>query len=300
MNFIKQTNINFMKYKNLCYVISLAIILAGMISIISHHGIRYNIDFTGGLMLQVDLKGADISQVRQSLANAGYTDAEIQQVKGTENFIIKTVSSDNASTKVKAALKKDFPQATQGDYVIQEDEVGPKAGFDLRNQAVKAVLISVVFILIYIWFRFKFTWGIAAAISLFHDVIIIIGLLSLLNMDMSMNVLAALLTIVGYSINDTIVVFDRIREDLKIYRKDDEFTLFNRSINETLSRTIITGISTIMADGCLVLWGGPVIHDFALTLFLGLIIGTYSSVFIASAVVLDAVVIYRKRVPVKK
>jgi preprotein translocase subunit SecF len=299
MNLIKDTNINFMGYRKFCYILSLVILLVGIVSLVMHGGIRYNIDFTGGLLIQAELKNADVSQVRQSLANAGYTDAEIQQVKGTENFIIKTVSKDNASDKVKAALRKDFPEAAKGNFIIQEEEVGPKAGAELRSQALIAVLISVFFILLYIWFRFKFTWGIAAAISLFHDVIIVLGLLSVFNVEMSMNVLAAMLTIVGYSINDTIVVFDRIREDLKLYRKDDEFSLFNRAINETLSRTIITGISTILADVALMIWGGPVIHDFAFTLFIGLIIGTYSSVFIASAVVLDAVLVYRKKNPKK-
>jgi len=155
-------------------------------------------------------------------------------------------------------------------------------------------LIAIFFILIYIWIRFRFSWGISAAVSLFHDTIITIGILSILNVEIGMTVLAALLTVVGYSINDTIVIFDRIREDLKNFRKDDEFHVFNRSINSTLSRTIITSLTTLLADGALLIWGGPVIRDFALTLFVGILIGTYSSIFVAASLVHDTVIAYKK------
>ncbi|HOD54459.1 MAG TPA: protein translocase subunit SecF [Candidatus Cloacimonadota bacterium] len=295
MQLLKETHLDFMGIRKICYVISVALILIGMISIAVHKGIKYNIDFTGGLMLQVELKDAQVDQVRDALASVGFKDAEIQQLEDNNGgFIIKTKSTENAGQKIKQALKTSFPASTQGNFVIQEEEVGPKAGFELRNQAIRAVLIAIFFILIYIWIRFRFSWGISAAISLFHDTMITVGILSIMNVEIGMTVLAALLTVVGYSINDTIVVFDRIREDLKNFRKDDEYHVFNRSINSTLSRTIITSLTTLLADGALLIWGGPVIRDFALTLFVGILIGTYSSIFVAASLVLDTVIAYKK------
>ncbi len=297
MQFFKETHINFMGMRKIFYAISLAFILVGVISIIAHKGIKYNIDFTGGLMLQVELPNVQVNQVRETLSGIGFSEAEIQQVndENTNAFIIKTKSTENAGQKIKQALKSSFPESTKGNFVIQEEEVGPKAGFELRNQAIRAVLISIFFILIYIWIRFRFSWGIAAALALFHDTIITIGILSIFNIEIGMTVLAALLTMIGYSINDTIVVFDRIRESLKNYRKDDEFTVFNKSINDTLSRTTITSLTTLLATGALLFWGGHVIHDFAFTFFVSVLIGTYSSIFVAAALVLDTVIAFRKK-----
>ncbi|MCB5249944.1 MAG: protein translocase subunit SecF [Candidatus Cloacimonadales bacterium] len=297
MQLFKDTNFDFMGVRKICYFISIALILIGFISIAAHKGIKYNIDFTGGLMLQVELEGVKVEQLRTVLSDIGFKDAEIQQItnEDKEIFILKTVSTENAGDHIKEALRTTFPEATKGRFVIQEEEVGPKAGFELRNQAIKAVLIAIIFILIYIWIRFKFSWGISAAVALLHDTLLTIGMLSILNIEIGMTVLAALLTIVGYSINDTIVIFDRIRDDIKIYRKEDEYRIFNRSINSTLSRTAITSITTLVADLALLIWGGPVIRDFALTLLIGIIIGTYSSVFIASSLVLDTVVAYKNK-----
>lgn len=298
MQLLKDTNIDLMGIRKICYFISIALILIGFTSIAAHKGIKYNIDFTGGLMLQAELNGVKAEQLRVTLSDIGFKDAEIQQITddtNTDLFIIKTSSTENASEKIKKALKENFPESTKGNFIKQEEEVGPKAGFEMRNQAIRAVFISIFFILLYIWIRFKFSWGVSAAAALLHDTLITIGFLSILNVEIGMTVLAALLTIVGYSINDTIVIFDRIREDLKIYRKEDEYRIFNRSINSTLSRTAITSITTLLADLALLIWGGPVIRDFALTLFIGIIIGTYSSVFIASSLVLDTVVAYKNR-----
>ncbi len=295
MELLKNTNINFMGIRKVCYFISLAVIIVGIISIIMNGGLKYNIDFTGGLSLEVQLKGVDAQQLREVLKNNGFKDAEIQEIPDTDIFIVKAKSEERTGDKIINIIKQNFPQATSGDFIRSQEEVGPKAGFELRNQAIKAVLISILFILVYIWVRFRFSWGISAAISLFHDTIITLGVLSLMGKEIGMTVLAALLTIVGYSINDTIVVFDRIREDLKLYRKDDEFNVFNRSINSTLSRTIITSLTTLLADLSLLIWGGPVIRDFALTFFIGVFVGTYSSIFVASSIALDTVIAFRKK-----
>lgn len=295
MELLTKTNINFMGMRKVMYFLSLAVILIGLGSIVIKGGLKYNIDFTGGLSMELEMKGVDAQQIRQALDTNGIKDAEIQEIPGTDQFIIKAKSEERTGDKIISILKQNFPQATQGNFIRSQEEVGPKAGFELRNQAIKAVLISILFILVYIGIRFRFSWGIAAALALFHDTIITLGLLSIMGREIGMTVLAALLTIVGYSINDTIVVFDRIREDLKLYRKEDEFHVFNRSINSTLSRTIITALTTLLADLALLIWGSPVIRDFALTFFIGVLVGTYSSIFVASAIVLDTVIAFRKK-----
>jgi preprotein translocase subunit SecF len=303
MQIFENSNFDFMGKRKMCYAISAIIIVIGLISIMMNGGLKYNIDFEGGLSLEIAPHPIDknidyltVDQVRDALVKNNITDAEIQEFPVSKSFLIRTKSSTRIGDTIVEIIKAEFPEHTKGENLIRsQEEVGPRAGADLRKKAVNAVLISLLFILAYVWIRFKFTWGIAAALALFHDTLITLSILSLAGKEIGMTVLAALLTIVGYSINDTIVVFDRIREDLKIYRKDDEYHVFNRSINEILGRTAITSFTTLLADMALLIFGGQVIHDFAFTLLIGIIVGTYSSIFIATAFIMDTVIATKKR-----
>lgn len=303
MHLFENTNFDFMGKRKICYVISLIVILIGMVSIIINGGLKYHIDFTGGLSLEIaphpsnaNIPYLTVDQIREALNKNNISDAEIQELPISKSFLIKTKSEERIGDQIVEILKAEFPEHTKSENLIRsQEEVGPRAGTDLRKKAVNSVLISLLFILAYIWIRFRFTWGIAAGLALFHDTIITISILSLAGKEIGMTILAALLTIVGYSINDTIVVFDRIREDLKIYRKEDEYHVFNRSINEILSRTVITSFTTLLATIALLTFGAPVIHDFAFTLLIGVIVGTYSSIFIATAFIMDTVIATKKR-----
>jgi preprotein translocase SecF subunit len=295
-----------MKQRKLCYCISAAIILIGLISIAIHGGLKYTIDFTGGLALEiapVEANGTFISvtQVRETLIKSNIHDAEIQELPRTRSFLIKIKSEEMIGDRIVEALRADFPYHTANeDFIRSQEEVGPKAGADIRVKAVNAVLISLLCILIYIWFRFRFTWGFIAAFGLFHDTIIALGILSIVGKEIGMTVLAALLTIIGYSINNTIVLFDRIRENLKLYRKDSDYDVLNRSVNEVLNRTLVTSFTTILANVALMTFGGPVIFDFAFTFLIGIIAGTFSSIYIASGLILDIVIVIKRKREAKK
>jgi len=207
----------------------------------------------------------------------------------------KTSTSDvsaDTKTKILEIIKTNLPEYVKDkdmnrDVVEEIYEVGPKVGGELRTASMFAVLISLVLMIAYIWFRFEFTFGLMAILALFHDVFIIVGIFAITGKEITVQIIAALLTIVGYSINDTIVIFDRIREDLKIHRKDHMADVFNRSINNTLSRTIITAGTTLFTALALFFFGGTVLHDFAFAMSLGIFFGTYSSIFVASNLVID-------------
>ena len=205
------------------------------------------------------------------------------------------------SDKILEIIKKNFPQNIDPNtFIRMQQEIGPRIGEELKGKALLAIFWALVGIILYIWWRFEFTFGIAAVIALFHDVLITIGIFSITGKEMSLPVVAALLTIVGYSLNDTIVVFDRIREDLKKFRRESYVNVFNHSINETLSRTIITSLTTFVVVLSLYLFGGSVIHDFAFALLIGIIVGTYSSVFVASPIMVEHFNSRQKRIGNKR
>jgi len=302
MKFFGKTNIDFIGKRRIAFAISLIIILAGIVSLVINKGPKYSIDFTGGVAMELDLTpvkdGAEIVKVqdiRDALTNAGIEDAEIQEIKGSEGkqfILIKTQvvgdMKDKTSTKVVDVIKKQFPNNIDEETLIRlQEEVGPKIGDELKGKAILAIFWALMGIILYIWWRFEFSFGLAAVAALFHDVLITIGIFSIFGKEISLSIVAALLTIVGYSLNDTIVVFDRIREDLKLYRKESYGSVINHSINETLSRTIITSLTTFIVVLSLYLFGGTVIHDFAFALLVGVIVGTYSSIFVASPLMVE-------------
>ncbi len=307
MRILSNTHVPFVGIRKITYVISIILVLAGLIGLFTR-GLNWSIDFTSGVAAKVNLRALDssaspieIDELRSVLMDNGFPEAEIQHVGAEEasTFMIKLKSKESDSevssdtkTQIIEIIKANFPEHVQGrdinSEVIQEIyEVGPKVGGELRTQSLLAVAIALILMIVYIWFRFELTFGLMAIVALAHDVIIIVGTFALTGKEISVQIIAALLTIVGYSINDTIVIFDRIREDLKAKRKEPMADVINFSINETLSRTIITSVTTFITALMLYLFGGAVLHDFAFAICLGVIFGTYSSIFIASNLVLD-------------
>ena len=300
MQLFPNPNLNFMSKRMFYYFISGLFILIGLVVITINDGLKYNIDFSGGLALEIAPIEANgtiltVTNIRETLSRNGL-EVEIQELPNTHSFLIKAKSTGGVGDQIIDILKTEYPEHTASDTFIRaQDEVGPRAGADLRNKAVNAVLISLFFILLYIWVRFRFTWGFIGAFGLLHDVLVCLIVLTYMKMEIGMTVLAALLTVVGYSINNTIVIFDRIRENMKLYRKEDDLQIVNRSINETLNRTLLMIITTLIANICLIVFGGPVIFNFAFTFMVGTIAGTYSSMVLVTAIVLDTVLAIKRQ-----
>jgi len=295
MRFFKKTNIDFLKLRKVMYLSSSAVIFAGLISL-AIKGIDLGIDFRGGteLVLSFAVK-PEVSQVRAALGAVGLGQSEIKFFGGESDLLIRTTEQGEGTVvgdKIKQAISQAFPDKKF--VVLKEDKIGPKIGEELRRDALYAVSASFLVILLYVAVRFKFIYGVGAVVALVHDVLVALGVLSLLNgvipvlnLEITQEVVAAFLTLVGISVNDTVVVFDRIRENLKIYRSLSLAEVINKSLNDTLSRTIITQGTVLLALTTLLFAGGEVTRGFAFTLTVGTIAGTYSSIYIASAIVLD-------------
>jgi preprotein translocase SecF subunit len=275
--------------RKVAFIISACLIGIGLISLIAHGGPSFSIDFAGGTLLQIQFeRDLSVQQIRNSLDKIGWGDAEIQKFAQGREFLIRIKKQEVGTTvgdEIKQAFARDFPDNTF--EVRREEKVGPKIGEELKGKAVWAIIYAMLGILIYISWRFEFKFAVGAIAALFHDVLITVGIFSILNKEISLAIVAALLTIVGYSLNDTIVVFDRIREDLAIMRGKGYGDIINASINQTLSRTIITSFTTLVVVFCLFLLGGEVIRDFAFALMVGVVVGTYSSIFVASPILLE-------------
>jgi len=287
MEFFRDPKINFVGAMKPVFTISAILVVVAALSLIFHKGPRMSIDFTGGSILQVRVDPVtSANDIRTSLENQGLVGVQVQKFGAEDEFLITfpTVSADllDTSNDNLATLR----EALAGHEIElrREESVGPKIGSELRAAAANAIALSLFLIAIYIWFRFVFRYGIAAIVALVHDVTLTLGIFSLLDLEISLSVIAAFLTIIGYSLNDTIVVFDRIRENMRLRRKESYADVINRSINECLSRTMLTSLTTFAVTLTIYLFGGPVIHDFAFALCFGVIVGTYSSMFIASPV----------------
>jgi preprotein translocase subunit SecF len=289
MHWFKGAHFNFMAVRRKAMIVSVGLILVGLVSLIVHKGFNTSIDFAGGTLVEVGFGDfVPVADVRAVVSRAGFAGAEITRF-GSENDILIKVKqigdAAEAARKIEDALKEGFASHTVD--VRRVESVGPKIGSELKMAAFWAIVYSCAGIVAYVSWRFDFRMAIAAIIATLHDVLFTLGFFSLTAREISIPVIAALLTIVGYSLNDTIVVFDRIRENLQTRRREGFMPLVNQSVNETLSRTIITAVTTLFAVLVLILFGGPVIRDFALTLFVGITVGTYSSIFIASAVLVE-------------
>jgi len=289
MQFFKSTHIDFIGKRYKAAIASGILILISIISLIAHGGPEYGIDFKGGASLHVRFeKPISVGEIRGILSDVGQGNSEIKQLGMSPEFLIRIQESaaiGDLSDHLLTILAEKLPDNPY--ELLEKDTVGPKIGSELREAAIWAILASLGLILLYISWRFEFRFAVGAVIALFHDVIITLGIFSLLNLEISLTVVAAFLTIVGYSLNDTIVVFDRIRENLKIMRRESYEQIFNTSINQTLSRTILTSFTTLLVVVILFLFGGEVIHNFSFALLVGILIGTYSSVFVASPIVVE-------------
>jgi len=290
LQFLIGTNFPFMKYRRFAYMFSGAWILATIIWLVMHGGPRYSVDFTGGTLLQIRTSQAvQPDQVRHALDEAGYRGSELQQVVGDEHneFMIRlqAASGQDPFPAIQKAIQDRIPGTNV--ELRRTESVGPKVGSELRQKAIWAVLGSLGGILIYVGIRYEFKFAFGAVVAIFHDVIVTLGVLCFAGREVSLTVIAALLTIAGYSINDTIVVFDRIRERGKALRKEKHSRVMDIAVNETLSRTVITALTVFFTAVALLVWGGEVLRDFSLAMVVGVVFGTYSSVYVASGLALD-------------
>jgi preprotein translocase subunit SecF len=290
MELIGKTTIDFIGKRNISFVVSSIIALIGIIGIIqiARGAANMGIDFSGGTALQ--LKFAQpivIEQARDALAKHNMKEANLQEIKEGNKLLIKVGKSNVAVGKVADTIEEAFKKEMPGNSFIEESstEIGPSIGDKLRKDTLIAVAISMFGIILYIAWRFDFKFGVGAAVATIHDVLAMFAVFFLFNKEINLLFITAVLTIAGYSLTDTVVVFDRIRENMHKDLKGAMQTVFNRSINEVLSRTIVTSLTTFLAASSLFFLGGEVIHDFALALVIGIAVGTYSSVFVASPIV---------------
>ena len=284
------TNIGFMRQRRIGYMVSGALALATAVWLVVHGGPRYGVDFTGGTLIQIRTSRVlPADQVRSALDAGGLHGFELQQLAGENRneFMIRLRSAEEKDPfqAVQRAIQSRF--AGEAVELRRSEAVGPKVGGELRAKAIWAVLGSLAGILLYVGFRYEFKFALGAVVALFHDVFVTLGVLCLLNREVTLTVVAALLTIAGYSINDTIVVFDRIRERSKALRKEKHSRAMDVAVNETLSRTVITSLTVFLTALSLLIWGGEVLRDFSLAMVVGVGFGTYSSVYVASALALD-------------
>ena len=285
MRFFRNANYDFLSVRRRAYVVSAVLLLAGIGSLVLHGGPRYGVDFTGGTLLQVEFfEPTSVSDLRGVLASAGMENAQIQQLGDSNEFMIRTQDFEGIVDSVTGLLGETY--GADG-FTMSADAVGPKVGSELQRKAAIAILMSFALTLVYLAFRFEWRFGVAAIVATFHDIMLTFGFISLFNIEITLATVAAILTILGYSLNDTIVVFDRIRENLKKRRKDGYKDIVNSSINETLPRTVLTSGTTLATLLALFILGGTVVRPFALVLILGIVIGTYSSIFVASPVLLE-------------
>lgn len=289
MEFFKNPHINFVGAMKATFTISASLVVVSAVLMLIHGGPRLSIDFTGGSVLQVKFMPVpQVQDIRSALQAEGYEGAQVTEFGSADEFLITTPLPEETVKTLDAAqvLLNDLRSGLPGSEIElrREESVGPKIGGELRTAAANSIVAALALIVIYITFRFVFRYGIAAIMALVHDVTLTLGVFSLLNLEISLSIIAAFLTIIGYSLNDTIVVFDRIRENMKLRRKESYRAVINRSINECLSRTILTSVTTMMVALMLYFIGGPVIHDFAFALSFGVLVGTYSSMFIASPI----------------
>ena len=276
----QNTNIQFLKYKKITLSISIIFCLISFFSLFIN-GLNFGIDFKGGSLIEVKSdESINISDVRSKLSLLNFGDVQIQNFGSEKNILVRVESS---SSENNSSILSMITNELETFGEIQRTEVvGPKISSELIQKGILAIISAVGLMLFYIWIRFEWQFSLGAVLALVHDVIITIGIFSFFQIEFNLSIIAALLTIIGYSMNDTVVVYDRIRENLRKYKKQDLYDLINSSINQTLSRTVLTSFTTLLALFSLYIFGGQVIKGFTLAMIIGVFIGTYSSTFIAS------------------
>jgi preprotein translocase subunit SecF len=295
-------NVDWMRRRYIAYIISGVSVVVSIVSLALHGGPRYGVDFTGGTLVELRMTPPPaVDEVRAAIDQAGFERAEIQRVDRAGQFLIRLgISAEQVSPAplVTNALRASHPNAKI--ELLRVESVGPRVGAELRSNAIKAIFLALGLILIYVAIRYDWRYSMGAVAALFHDVFITLGAISIFNKEVDLNMVAALLTIAGFSINDTIVVFDRIRERRQALRRERPEKVMNMAINETLSRTVITGFTLVLTVLSLFFLGGDVLHDFSFALLVGIIYGTFSSVFVASALALETQLYLERTRPARK
>ena len=294
MRLFANAKYDFLSGRKIAYLITLALTIPGLLVVLVR-GLNYSVEFTGGTLMQVESqKAVDVGAVRGALAERGIEGAEIQTFGSDRELVIRArvakQGTDANDTQATAAALTQALDATlgAGSYtVLRTEAVGPKVGGELRQKALMAILLSFVAVLIYLAYRFEWRFGVAAIIATAHDILASIAFIGLIRLEVSLFVVAGLMTIIGYSLNDTIVIFDRIRENLHLRKREGFFEILNRSINETLPRTVFTGSTALGSLVALAVLGGEVVRPFALLMLFGVIVGTFSSIFIAAPALLE-------------
>jgi preprotein translocase subunit SecF len=283
----KELNFDFMKLRNVAMIFS-AVLLILSVASLAIKGLNLGLDFTGGTLLEVSYQQpADIKKIRSQLENSGFSDSLVQNFGSETEVLIRMAEAyrDTLGAEVLEALRSGSLSNGEVANTVElrrSEFVGGQVGEELRDQGGLALLMALFVVMLYVAFRFQFKFSVGAVFALFHDVVIILGLFSLFQWDFDLTVFAALLAVIGYSLNDTIVVADRIRENFRILRKGDAIEVINVSLNQTLGRTIMTSLTTALVLLALMFLGGELIHNFALGLFIGVIVGTYSSIYVAA------------------
>lgn len=279
----KDTNINFMKSKKTTYIISSVLLLLSVVSV-AVRGFNFGIDFSGGILMEIKSPEViDVDKLRNEISNLDIDDLNLQSIGEDGTEIVIRAQAANMDEKEQMQLINRIKQTLGTDYEYRRiDLVGPQVGEELKKDGIIASIIAVLAITIYVWFRFEWQFALGAIIGLMHDIVVTLGLLSFFGLDFSLTTIAAILTLAGYSVNDTVVTYDRIRENLHKFKRMDQTDLLNKSLNDILSRTFLTGLTTMFAALALLIWGGDTLHSFAFTIFWGVIVGTYSSIYVST------------------
>jgi len=296
-------NLDFMKFGNAAVIMSVVLSILSIVSL-STRGLNFGLDFTGGSLIEVSYPSVpSIADVRSNLALAGMQDAVVQTFGTASDIVVRIPprSEEESNADISTLVLTALQQGVEGEITVRRVEfVGPQVGDDLTEQGILAVLYSLVGIFIYVMFRFQWRFSVGAVVATIHDVIMCMGFVSLFQVEFDLTVVAAILAVIGYSLNDTIVVFDRIRENFPRMLKSQPHNVVNASINQTLARTLMMSLTTLLTLGALYVFGGQIINAFAFTLIVGVVVGTYSSIYVASTILLYLGVSKRDLLKVEK
>lgn len=285
----RKTHIDFMGKRKLAFIVSAVFIILSITSLVTR-GLNPGLDFTGGMLIEVSFPSAvEVAEVKANLKNADVTDAVVQQFGTASDIVVRVPprGAEESSAELSTVVLSALQQGVEGEVLMRRVEfVGPQVGDELTEQGILAVVYALIGIFLYVMVRFQWRFSVGAVTALVHDIIITMGVLSLVQVEFDLTVVAALLAVVGYSLNDTIVLFDRIRENFPRMRKSAPTEVVNTSVNETLSRTLMTSLTTLLVLTALFIFGGEIIHAFAFTLIIGVLVGTYSSIYVASTTLL--------------
>ena len=301
-SFISNTQFDFMsRYRSAVILSSILIVVA--LASIAIRGLNLGVDFTGGYTIEVGYdEAADLTSIRNALAVAELPDSQVQTFGTSTEVLIRMAPKEGyTGANVSSEVLRVLAEASESEVTMRRVEfVGPQVGEELREKGGLAILAALFGIIVYIWFRFEKKFSVGSVLALVHDVVITVGFFALFQVEFDLTILAAILAVIGYSLNDTIVVFDRIRENFRLLRDNTPAEVMNQSINQTLSRTVITSFTTLLVLLSLFIFGGQIIHGFALALIIGVVVGTYSSIFVASTAVLRLGITKEDLMPVEK